>query len=57
MMHGTLARVMLNPTYLIDRFLDQLEKLGALLVLPTRGVGLSCSEAPYAPRLEERVGA
>jgi hypothetical protein len=57
MMHGTLARVMLNPTYLIDRFLDQLEKLGALLVLPTRGVGPSCSEAPYAPRLEERVGA
>jgi hypothetical protein len=35
----------LHPVRLIDRFLDRLEKLGGGLVVPTRGLGLSCSEA------------
>ena len=52
MMHGTIERIrsaspwILHPTCLIDTFLDQLEKLGAVLAVPTRGAGLSCSEAP-----------
>jgi hypothetical protein len=35
----------LNPTCLIDRFLDQIDKLNAVLVVPAQGAGLSHSEA------------
>ncbi len=63
MMHGTIERIrsasswFLNPTCLIDMLLDQLEKLDEVLALPTRGSGLSCSEAPLAAHLEEHFGA
>jgi hypothetical protein len=61
-MHGTIERMrcaswILHPTCLIDAFLDRLEKLGAVLAAPTRGAGLSCSEAPVALHLKERAGA
>jgi hypothetical protein len=45
----------LHPTCLIDRFLDRLEKLGGVLALPTRGLGLSCSEAPFGARVGQHV--
>jgi hypothetical protein len=51
MMRGMIERMrsaslwILNPTCLIDRLLDELEKLGAFLAAPTRVAGLSCSEA------------
>lgn len=35
----------LNPTCLIDRFLDQIEKFNAVLVVPAQSAGLSHSEA------------
>jgi len=62
MMLGTIERMrsarpwILNPACLIDRFLDRLEKLGGVLALPTRGLGLSCSEAPFAAIIEQRAG-
>ncbi len=43
----------LNPTRLIDRFLDQLEKLSVVFAVPAQGAGLSRSEAPVAVRLED----
>ena len=61
MMHGTLERVrgasswILNPARLIDRFLDQLDKLGAVVAVPMRGAGNS--EAPVALRVRERFRA
>ena len=42
----------LHPTCLIDRFLDQLEKLSVVLAVPTEGAGLSRSEAPIEARLD-----
>jgi hypothetical protein len=35
----------LNPTRLIDRLLDQIEKLSAVLAVPAQDAGLSHSEA------------
>jgi hypothetical protein len=35
----------LDPACLIDRFLDQLEKLSAVFALPAQAAGLSHSEA------------
>ncbi len=42
----------LNPTRLIDRFLDQIEKLSVDVVVPTQGASLSRSEAHIGTRLE-----
>jgi hypothetical protein len=62
MMSGTIARVrsagawLLNPTCLIDRLLDQLDKLRVVvLAVPARGPDLSRSEAPLEARLEHFV--
>jgi len=57
-MNGTIARLrsasawILHPTRLIDRLLEQLEKLSVVLVLPTPGGRLSSSELPIAVRVE-----
>jgi hypothetical protein len=40
----------LHPTRLIDRFLDRLETLSAVLAVPAEGAGLSYSEAPIVAR-------
>jgi len=42
----------LNPTSLIDRCLDQIEKLGAVLAVPAQGAGLSHREARIKVRLD-----
>lgn len=42
----------LNPACLIDRFLDQIEKFNAVLVVPAQGAGLSHSEAHIEARLD-----
>jgi hypothetical protein len=42
----------LNPACLIDRLLDQLEKLSVVLAVPAQAAGLSCSEAPIEARLD-----
>jgi hypothetical protein len=42
----------LNPTCLIDRFLDQIEKFSAVLAVPVQGAGLSRSEAHTEARLD-----
>jgi hypothetical protein len=42
----------LNPTCLIDRFLDQIEKLSAVLAVPVQSAGLSRSEAHIEARLD-----
>ena len=61
MMISTIARLrsastwILHPTCLIDRFLEQLEKLSVVLVLPTPGARLSCREVPIETR-SERFG-
>ncbi len=63
-MKTTIARVrsagtwLLNPTWLIDRFLDELEKLSAIvLAVPPRGPALARSEASIQARLSEHFGA
>jgi len=59
MMKGTIARVrsasswILHPTCLIDRLLDQLEKLSVVLAPPAQNAGLMCSQAPIEARLEQ----
>ena len=42
----------LKPTCLIDRLLDQIEKLSAVLAVPVQGAGLSRSEAHIEARLD-----
>jgi hypothetical protein len=42
----------LNPTCLIDRFLDQIEKLSAVLAVPVQDAGLSHSEAHIEARFD-----
>ena len=55
-MKGTIARVrsasswILHPTWLIDRLLDQLDKLSVVLALPAQNAGLVRSPAPIATR-------
>ena len=44
----------LNPSCLIDRFLDELEKLSVVLVMPTRR--LACSEVHAEARLDDPFG-
>ena len=46
----------LHPTRLIDRFLDRLEKLSAVLVVTAGGTCLSCSEASFEGRLDGHFG-
>jgi hypothetical protein len=41
-----------NPTCLIDRWLDQLEKLSGVLAVPAQGAGLSHSEAHIGARFD-----
>ncbi len=36
-----------NPTRLIDRLLDELDKLSVVLLVPVRSAGLSRSEARF----------
>jgi hypothetical protein len=43
---------LLNPACLIDRFLDQIEKLSAAFAVPAQGAGLSCSEAHIEARFD-----
>ena len=63
MMDRTIERVrrastwMLQPASLIDKFLDQLEKLSAAMALPTHGAGLAHGQASIGPPLDEHVGA
>ncbi len=64
MMIATIARVrsasawILNPTCLIDRFLDELDKLSVVvLAVPARGADLSPNEATIETRLGERLTA
>ncbi len=63
MMNRTIERVrrtgtwMLHPACLIDIFLDQLEKLSAVVALPTQRAGLLHSEAAIWPPLDEHAGA
>ena len=65
MMDRTIERVrrastwMLQPASLIDKFLDQLEKLTAVVALPTQGAGagLLHGKASIGPPLDEHVGA
>ncbi len=42
----------LDPTCLIDRFLDQIEKLSSVLAVPVEAAGLSHSEARIEARLD-----
>ena len=62
MINRTIERVrsasswILNPTRLIDRFLEEIEKLNAVLVMPAQGTGLSRSEARIGARLDEPFG-
>jgi hypothetical protein len=42
----------LNPTRLIDRLFDELERLSAVLPVPTRTDGLARSESRIEARLD-----
>ena len=42
---------MLDPVRLVDRFLDQIERLGAALV-PIPADGLACQRIPIETRLD-----
>jgi hypothetical protein len=46
----SLSSAMLNPARLIDRFLDQIERLGAAL-MPVQADGLACQRI----RIETRI--
>jgi hypothetical protein len=45
----------LNPTCLIDRLLEQMDKLNAVLVVPSQGAGRR--EARIAAHLDQNFGA
>jgi len=44
---------LLNPACLIDKILDQLERLGGLVVVPTEADGRSRVAAPVEARIEQ----
>jgi len=47
----------LNPTCLIDRLLDEIEKLSAVLALPVQNAGALRRQAPIEARLDEHLAA
>jgi len=62
MINRTIERVrsasswILHPTCLIDRFLEQLEKLSVVLLVPTQGAGLAPREVHAEARLDDPFG-